>query len=451
MWRSVRSRRRAGTLLAALLLALFPLAGPAAPAAAAVTARVRLRRVALQQRRLPVGGRAHVAEFDSQNHWLIDRGDGRPSVNLVVLSFVNPLRLLNQTTDAAKLNGVPRGMTQDDRQLLHVRGIRVMLSIGGITYTDDWDTALAAERDAARPAGRRRGDASSASASRSTTSRTASPNLTRPAELHHRLPGGPSVRRHGHRPGAPGSPSTSRPATAGSSTSTARRPPTGCAPTPRCSTTPTRWCRPGSRRRRPRRATGRSTSTASHSTARRSRRWRRPSSPAALYIAEGSKVRPECNNYGASVHEGHRAVRADGRAQRCGTTAGMLGFMFWAAERPSTRGVGTVPPNTCEGGVGAGATALRGAHSDAAAAPKLSAHPTGPAPWVERRKPAGCTPHRLPGSLWSARDYFKDIIQSRNSRAWRSSSPWAAPAAGEPASAMILLSDLVAALWSCCR
>ena len=30
-----------------------------------------------------------VSEFDSQNHWLIDRGDGSPSVNLVVLSFVN--------------------------------------------------------------------------------------------------------------------------------------------------------------------------------------------------------------------------------------------------------------------------------------------------------------------------------------------------------------------------
>ena len=29
-------------------------------------------------------------EFDAKNHWLIDRGDGRPSVNLVVLSFVLP-------------------------------------------------------------------------------------------------------------------------------------------------------------------------------------------------------------------------------------------------------------------------------------------------------------------------------------------------------------------------
>ncbi|HEY0653476.1 MAG TPA: hypothetical protein VGD65_10120, partial [Chryseosolibacter sp.] len=85
-----------------------------------------------------------VAEFDSKNHWLIDRGDGRPSVNLVVLSFVNPLKLLNKTTDAGNLNGVPRGMTPDIVNYFKSRGIRVMLSIGGITYTDDWNAALAA-------------------------------------------------------------------------------------------------------------------------------------------------------------------------------------------------------------------------------------------------------------------------------------------------------------------
>jgi hypothetical protein len=34
----------------------------------------------------------------------------------------------------------------------------------------------------------------------------------------------------------------------------------------------------------------------------------------------------------------------------------MLGYMFWAAEMPSTRRITTAPPNSCEGGVGAGAT-----------------------------------------------------------------------------------------------
>ena len=37
-----------------------------------------------------------------------------------------------------------------------------------------------------------------------------------------------------------------------------------------------------------------------------------------------------------------------------GTTPGLLGYMFWAAEYPSARRnyVGTVPPNTCEDGMG---------------------------------------------------------------------------------------------------
>lgn len=85
-----------------------------------------------------------VAEFDSKNHWLIDRGDGRPSVNLVILSFVQPLKLLNGTSDATTLNGVPRGMTADVVNYFKSRGIRVMLSIGGITYVTPWNQALAA-------------------------------------------------------------------------------------------------------------------------------------------------------------------------------------------------------------------------------------------------------------------------------------------------------------------
>ena len=41
-----------------------------------------------------------------------------------------------------------------------------------------------------------------------------------------------------------------------------------------------------------------------------------------------------------------------------GTTPGMLGYMFWAAEYPSARKnyVATVPPNTCEDGMGVAAT-----------------------------------------------------------------------------------------------
>ncbi|HVD78539.1 MAG TPA: hypothetical protein VNH43_13070, partial [Vicinamibacteria bacterium] len=85
-----------------------------------------------------------LTEFDQKNHWIIDRGDGRPSVNLVILSFVHPLRLLNKTTDAQTLDGVPRGMTAEVVNYFKSRNIRVMLSIGGITYVAAWNQALAA-------------------------------------------------------------------------------------------------------------------------------------------------------------------------------------------------------------------------------------------------------------------------------------------------------------------
>ena len=86
----------------------------------------------------------NMTDFDTKNHWLIDRGDGSglPSVNLVILSFVNPLRLLNKTNDAQTSQGVPIGMTQDVVNYFKAKNIRVMLSIGGITYVSDWNTAL---------------------------------------------------------------------------------------------------------------------------------------------------------------------------------------------------------------------------------------------------------------------------------------------------------------------
>ena len=86
-----------------------------------------------------------LGEFDSKNHWLIDRGDGIPAVNLVVLSFVNPLKLLNHTTDSYTANGIPLGMTSDIVNYFESKNIRVMLSIGGFTYTKDWDAALATD------------------------------------------------------------------------------------------------------------------------------------------------------------------------------------------------------------------------------------------------------------------------------------------------------------------
>ena len=81
-----------------------------------------------------------MTDFDTKNHWMIDRGDGVPSVNLVILSFVNPLKLLNQTNDAQTVNGVPIGINAQIVSYFTSHNIRVMLSIGGITFVTDWNT-----------------------------------------------------------------------------------------------------------------------------------------------------------------------------------------------------------------------------------------------------------------------------------------------------------------------
>src|ERR1700675_1483283 len=83
-----------------------------------------------------------MTDFDTANRWMIARGDGVPSVNLVVLSFVQPLKLLNQTNDSQTVNGVPIGMNSAVVSYFTAHNIRVMLSMGGITYTSYWDQAL---------------------------------------------------------------------------------------------------------------------------------------------------------------------------------------------------------------------------------------------------------------------------------------------------------------------
>jgi hypothetical protein len=85
----------------------------------------------------------NMTEFDQKNHWLIDRGDDVPAVNIVSLSFVNPLELLNKLNDATTVDGIPAGMNQAVVDYFKNAGVRVMFSIGGITYVDDWNTALA--------------------------------------------------------------------------------------------------------------------------------------------------------------------------------------------------------------------------------------------------------------------------------------------------------------------
>ncbi|MFF4808587.1 hypothetical protein ACFY03_10255 [Micromonospora chersina] len=297
-----------------------------------------------------------VAQFDSQNHWLVDRGDGRPSINLVVLSFVNPLDLLRQTTDATTLDGVPRGMTGEIVQYFTARGVRVMLSIGGITYTDDWDTALAENPTLL-------GQRAAAVATRLGVGieidyeQNTGPNLAglqsfidayravhpydatgarAPARLTIDVAAGDrwliDLNRKATadwlRTDAPvldyaNAMVTARPVSAGTAQANWQEHVDGKAqyspPVPPLA---------------PAKFTG------------------------AVYLAYGGKPLPECVDYATSVQKAAAPYVQSVAPHGAGSTAGMLGFMFWAAERPATRGIGTVPPNTCEGGAGAGATAL---------------------------------------------------------------------------------------------
>src|SRR6201998_2222829 len=45
----------------------------------------------------------NMTTFDTDNHWMIDRNMNNtyePSVNLVILSFVDPVKLMNLTSDS---------------------------------------------------------------------------------------------------------------------------------------------------------------------------------------------------------------------------------------------------------------------------------------------------------------------------------------------------------------
>jgi hypothetical protein len=297
-----------------------------------------------------------IAEFDSQNHWLIDRGDGRPSVNMVILSFVNPLSLLHQTTDAATLNGVPRGMTPEIVNYFTSRGIRVMLSIGGITYTDDWDAALAENPTLF-------GQRAAAVASQ----------LGVGIEIDYEQNSGPNLTAlqtfiSTYRSILPYDASGANPArrltidVAAGDRWLIALDQKATADWLRTDTPVLDYANAMVPARQPRSASAAIANWQEHVDGKP--QYSPPIPPLApakfavsLFIAEGSKVLPECVNFGSSLQNSTGNWVQTVVPNGAGTTAGVLGYMFWAAERPSTRGVTTQPPNTCEGGVGAGATA----------------------------------------------------------------------------------------------
>jgi hypothetical protein len=288
------------------------------------------------------GTQRSAAAFDAANHWLVDRGDGKPSVNVVVLSFVNPLKLLDGVTDATTVNGIPQGMTPNIVEYFTSRGIRVMVSIGGITYTDAWNQALARDAKAL----------GTAAAEMATYlgvgveidyEQNASPNLTGLAEFI-------TAYRTEHPYNVSGSDPTdwlTIDLAAGDRWLIAL---TERATRDWLPTNALDYANAMVPARQPRSAAEATANWQEHIDGKP--KYAPPILALApskftggLYVALGGKPLPECINYATSLQRSTWPF-VDGK--------GMLGYMFWAAERPSTRGIGTVPPNTCEKGIGLG-------------------------------------------------------------------------------------------------
>jgi len=277
-----------------------------------------------------------MTDFDTKNHWIIDRGDGSglPSVNLVVLSFVQPLKLLNKTNDSQTVNGVPMGMNSAVVSYFTSHNIRVMLSIGGITYTSFWDQALSQ-------------NATQLGLNAAAVAKTlgvgieidyensSSPNLT-----------GLQAFINAYRSQLPYDASGANPAA---------RLTIDLAAGDRyliglCRQATANWLQ---------------TSTPvldyanamvpnkQPNTAGAESNWQEHVDGKPQYT--GQNPAPECTNFSASLENSTGSYVETVAPNGAGTTHGMLGYMFWAAECPGTRSVCTTPPNSCQGGVGVGA------------------------------------------------------------------------------------------------
>jgi hypothetical protein len=295
-----------------------------------------------------------MTDFDTKNHWMIDRGDGIPSVNLVILSFVNPLKLLNKTNDAQTVNGVPVGINAAVVSYFTSHNIRVMLSIGGITFVTDWNTALSTNPTQlglnAAAVAKNLGVGIEIDYEENTT-----PNLAGlqsfitayRSQLPYDATGANPAARLTIDVGAGDRflialdrkatsdwLNTSNPVLDYANALVPSKQP------PSASSAESNWQE---------HVDGKSNFAPPIL----------PLAPAkftgSLYITSGHNPLPECTTFSSSLEDSTGTYVQTVAPNGAGTTSGMLGFMFWAAECPSTRNVCTTPPNTCQGGVGTGA------------------------------------------------------------------------------------------------
>src|ERR1700751_3734313 len=296
----------------------------------------------------------NMTNFDTANHWMIDRGDGTPSVNLVVLSFVNPLKLLSQTNDSQTVKGAPIGMNAAVVSYFTSHNIRVMLSIGGITYTSFWDQALASNATQlgiyAGQLAKRLGVGIEIDYENNT-----SPNLSALQAFINAYRAIIPYDATGANPAARltidlGAGDQFLVALAAKAT--------------------TDWLNPSAPvldyanamvpNKQPRSASSAESNWQQHiSGYPRITPPVPPLAPAkmtcSLYIVTGKNPAPECTTFSSSLEESTGAYVQTAAPAGAGSTSGTLGFMFWAAECQGAHSICTTPPNTCQGGVGTGA------------------------------------------------------------------------------------------------
>lgn len=295
-----------------------------------------------------------MTDFDNKNHWIVDRGDGVPSVNLVVLSFVDPQKLLNQTNDSQTVNGIPIGMNSQIVSYFTSRNIRVMLAIGGITFVSNWNNALAANPTQlglnAAAAAKSLGVGIEIDYEENT-----SPNLSGlqafinayRSQLPYDATGGNPAARLTIDVGAGDRflIATDRMATSAWLTTTNPVLDYANALVPS---------------KQPTSASAAESNWLEHVDGKSN--FAPPILPLApakftgsLFITDSSRPIPECTNFSSSLEDSTGSFVQTVAPAGAGTTSGMLGYMFWASECPSTRNACTTPPNTCQGGVGTGA------------------------------------------------------------------------------------------------
>jgi len=286
----------------------------------------------------------NMEEFDQANHWIIAGNNGSPAVNLVVLSFLKPMELLLQSDSGPFVNGIPAGMTTDVVDYFKGRDIRVLLSMGGVTYTDSWNEALVTAPDvlawnAAGAVEALGADGLEIDWENGTPSDAEMAGMETFIDTFHIATdavltldlavGDRYLQELSRRAAADWLPNGKIAYIN--------------AMVPRGEPSTDQW--------------------QEHVSGMPN--YAPPILPKApakiavsLWLTDGRRPNPNCVDFGKSSQLAKSDYVRNVQPNGAGVTNGLLGYMFWAAECPSTRNVCTTPPNGCEGGMGQGATSF---------------------------------------------------------------------------------------------